>query len=332
LRYSFNRQLTWQKNYNTKPKDLQWAQISLTDEICGQFVRFFGQDKEHFLTSADLLRQMLSMIGKGSGNGQRVRDDILNIMHKHHISECQGHFYEEWHQKLHNNTTPDDIPICEGLIAYLRSGNLGDYWAVLKKNGIDSHRLATYERKIIHEPYMKKEALGDFEEYLRTLKQLHSSGDLEFLSNEAKQHLGGDTKGMIDDLFRNFGDQDALRQMDRVTKLRQNLNQYHMDRGNLKKLKDVLFLDLGLEAYLRLLTERIMHIDIGFEGYVREAAIILNNLSFSYSWTELFVCKEDWEKLVLPLASKGMNEENAKKIKSVTDRVKQSLGEVNDQI
>jgi hypothetical protein len=44
------------------------------------------------------------------------------------------------------------------------------------------------------------------------------------------------------------------------------------------------------------------------------------------------VCKEDWEKLVLPLASKGMNEENAKKIKSVTDRVKQSLGEVNDQI
>lgn len=130
---------------------------------------------------------------------------------------------------------------------------------------------------------------------------------------------------MIDDLLRNFGDHDALRQMDRVTKLRQNLNQYHMDRGNFRKLKDIMFLDLGLEAYLRLLTERIMHIDIGFEGYVREAAIILNNLSFSYQWTELSVCKEDWEKLVLPLASQqggGMNEENAKKIKSVTDRVK----------
>ena len=34
----------------------------------------------------------------------------------------------------------------------------------------------------------------------------------------------------------------------------------------------------------------------------------------------------------MPLATKGVNEENAKKIKSVTDRVKQSLGEVNDQI
>ena len=55
-----------------------------------------------------------------------------------------------------------------------------------------------------------------------------------------------------------------------------------MDRNNTRKLKDIMFLDLGLEAYLRLLTERIMHIDIGFEGYIREASIILHNLSLSY--------------------------------------------------
>jgi len=45
-------------------------------------------------------------------------------MHKHHIPETAGHFYEQWHQKLHNNTTPDDIYICEALLAYLRSGDL----------------------------------------------------------------------------------------------------------------------------------------------------------------------------------------------------------------
>ena len=129
---------------------------------------------------------------------------------------------------------------------------------------------------------MKKEARGDFEEYLKVLKQLHSSGDLELLSNEARQHVGGDTHGLMEDLFRNFGDPDSIRQMDWVTKLRYNLNQHHMDRGNLRKLKDVMFLDLGLEAYLRLLTERIMHIDIGFEGYVREASIIIHNLALSY--------------------------------------------------
>lgn len=26
---------------------------------------------------------------------------------------------EEWHQKLHNNTSPDDVVICEALLAYL---------------------------------------------------------------------------------------------------------------------------------------------------------------------------------------------------------------------
>jgi alpha-glucan,water dikinase len=40
---------------------------------------------------------MMTMIGKGSGNGQRVRDEILNIMHRNKISEQAGHFYEQWH-------------------------------------------------------------------------------------------------------------------------------------------------------------------------------------------------------------------------------------------
>ena len=164
----------------------------------------------------------------------------------------------------------------------MKSGDLGQYWSILKKNGIDRERLASYERKITFEPWMKKEAIGDFEEYLNTLKQLHSSGDLQMLSNEATQHVGNDTKSMMDDVLKNFGDHDTLRQMERVTKLRSNLNTYHLDRGNLRKLKDILFLDLGLESYVRTLTEGIMHIDIGFEGYVREASLILSNIVMSY--------------------------------------------------
>ena len=94
LRYSFTRLLTWQKSYNTKPKDLQGAQIGLTDEIVRLYAKVYGRDQQVFLNSADLLRQMLSMIGKGSGSGQRVRDDILHIMHTHKIPETSGHFYE----------------------------------------------------------------------------------------------------------------------------------------------------------------------------------------------------------------------------------------------
>jgi alpha-glucan,water dikinase len=91
-------------------------------------------------------------------------------MHRHKIKETAGHFYEEWHQKLHNNTTPDDIIICEALLAFLRSGNIGDYWGYLNKNGITKERLASYDRKIVTEPWMKKEAIPDFENYLQILK------------------------------------------------------------------------------------------------------------------------------------------------------------------
>jgi alpha-glucan, water dikinase len=42
------------------------------------------------------------------------------------------------------------------------------------------------------------------------------------------------------------------------------------------------------------------------------------------------VCKDDWDKIV-QVNSKDMTEDNARKLKSVFDRVKQSLGEVNDQ-
>ena len=165
LRYSFIRQLTWQKRYNTKPRELQHSQVCLTEEVSAQYKCALGlqQTTQRVLSSADLLRQILGLVGKGSGNGQRVRDEILHIMHRHHISERSGHFYEQWHQKLHNNTTPDDIPICEALLAYLKSGgDMSKYWEVLHKSGIDWKRLNSYERKITEEPYYLPNTIHDF--------------------------------------------------------------------------------------------------------------------------------------------------------------------------
>jgi hypothetical protein len=40
---------------------------------------------------------------------------------------------EEWHQKLHNNTSPDDVAICEALLAMLGAGcDPAAYWAHLR--------------------------------------------------------------------------------------------------------------------------------------------------------------------------------------------------------
>ena len=47
--------------------------------------------------------------------------------------EC--HFLEAWHQKLHTNTTPEDITVCEAYIAFLESGDIGNYSRVLWENG-----------------------------------------------------------------------------------------------------------------------------------------------------------------------------------------------------
>lgn len=40
---------------------------------------------------------------------------------------------EQWHQKLHNNTSPDDVVICEALLAYIDAGlDISAYWATLQ--------------------------------------------------------------------------------------------------------------------------------------------------------------------------------------------------------
>lgn len=43
---------------------------------------------------------------------------------------------EQWHQKLHNNSSPDDLVICEALLEYLASGQQQQvYWDTLAKQG-----------------------------------------------------------------------------------------------------------------------------------------------------------------------------------------------------
>ena len=49
-----------------------------------------------------------------------------------------------------------------------------------------------------------------------------------------------------------------------------------------------------MEGYVKTLADRIVHIDIGLEAYVREVGIILGNLLKSYSWSELDSCRQDW--------------------------------------
>ena len=105
-------------------------------------------------------------------------------MHRHDLKEASGTFVEQWHQKLHNNTTPDDVVICTAYLAFLKSdGDLSRFYQTLEAGGVTRERLRGFERPIKADPGFfpdRKDALiQDFENFLRILKSVHSGTDLQ---------------------------------------------------------------------------------------------------------------------------------------------------------
>lgn len=94
---------------------------------------------------------------------------------------------EEWHQKLHNNSSPDDVAICEALLAFIGSGgNIATYWKVLYAWGIDADLLRSYDRPICSEPDLQlaqsPDLKKDLTNYLKILKAVHCGYDLDAAS------------------------------------------------------------------------------------------------------------------------------------------------------
>ncbi len=109
---------------------------------------------------------------------------------------------EQWHQKLHNNTTPDDVVICEAYLAFLyEGGNQDAYWRVLKQGGVTRERLASFERAITVDPEYfpdKQQALiRDCTHYLGILKACHSGAELQSSAAAAGMRRGGVMMRMV---------------------------------------------------------------------------------------------------------------------------------------
>ncbi len=74
----------------------------------------------------------------------------------------EDHFLEQWHQKLHTNTTPADIAICESYIDFLHSGDGGHFWHSLwERGGLSREALATMDHPITGAPMNCKQAVID---------------------------------------------------------------------------------------------------------------------------------------------------------------------------
>lgn len=324
LRFSAIRQLTWQRNYNTKPRELAHAQDRLTDKLI-----------ELYRTEADgrpLLRLMLSTIGRG-GDGQRIRDEVLQIMHRHHVKEVSGHFLEEWHQKLHNNTTPDDVVICEAYLEFLRSdGNLGRFYEKLREGGVTRERLESFERPIRTHPdfvpHLKEALIHDFENFSKILKAVHSATDLETAMDAARTSLDGDTQGLLGHVWnhRNDPPEALVSLVGKITELRSRLSRRLRDGEVLRAL---LYLDLALEQLVRVVVERNLHQHLSGDALVDLVACVLENVTLSYEDAELAACLRHWERL-RPLPR--FNPPWALHANSVVDRIGRALGEWTERL
>ncbi|MEW5309696.1 MAG: hypothetical protein WDW38_001561 [Sanguina aurantia] len=321
LRYSSTRHLTWQRSYNTQPRILSAAQDRLT--VTQAYSRSKGE-------AAEWARAMLTTVGRG-GDGQRIRDEILNIMHRNHISEVKGIWMEEWHQKLHNNTTPDDVPICQAYLAFLESrGNNGAYWRVLTDAGLSRERLEGFDRAITKEPDYyadKRDALiREFNNYLGILKAVHSGADLQASAAAAGNRIPGAARGYLAYVMSNLGSSQVLPFLEAAVEARTELAPFLA--GN----RELMYLDLSLEDEIRRASER----GVGSAGFGAAAFMkpLLQNLCLSLGDNEeLCYCLAAWGELSPSVRNGGrVDKEEALLAVAVLNRVRRAISTVSDSI
>ncbi|MEC4684829.1 MAG: PEP/pyruvate-binding domain-containing protein [Nitrospirota bacterium] len=321
MRFSAIRQLVWQRNYNTKPSELTHSQDRLTLKLADVYISEPA--------SRDLIRLMMTTVGRG-GEGQRIRDEILHIMHRHHIKEVAGHFLEEWHQKLHNNATPDDIVICEAYLNFLRSdGDLELFYRTLEAGGVTKERLEGFERPIKSPPdfipHLKDALIHDFEEYLRLLRSVHSGTDLESAINAARYLLDAEASGMLEFIWKHKDNSrtEMVELVDRITRVRRILNKLLSTEKDNARVRDILYLDLALEEFLRVIVERNIHSRMEVKELVELVGMVLENVRFFYDSEEFLACLREWKRLkaVSPLTL-----DRALHAKAVLDRIGRAIG------
>ena len=319
MRYSYIRKLDWQRRYNTRPSQLAHEQKKLSLAVAGR-TRDAPTDK--VLNEKTLLRMLLSTMGKGGDHGQRIRDEILHIMHRHNIKEIHGTYYEQWHQKLHNNTTPDDIGICEAIIAYNETNDMNTYWEVLHSHGLNRERLASFDRAITTEPYHQPQIIGDLKNYLGLLKSVHSAGDLGTMVDGASWTLDEQTNHSLREVLNHNDHFDVIVQIERVTNTRKMI---HLP-GDINALRDVIYLDIALESYVRQLCERIAQFDFDIGLYRRILNLLFDNILLINTNVELKLAIDDFH------AAGGVeNHIDILYLKSVLDRIQRYLGDFVDK-
>ncbi|KAJ8758944.1 hypothetical protein K2173_003182 [Erythroxylum novogranatense] len=338
IRFMATRQLIWNKNYNVKPREISKAQDRFTDNLQNIYTGY-PQYRE-------LVRMIMSIVGRGGEGdvGQRIRDEILVIQRN---NDCKGGMMEEWHQKLHNNTSPDDVIICQALIDYIKSDfDVSVYWKTLNDNGITKERLLSYDRAIHSEPNFRRDQrdglLRDLRHYMKTLKAVHSGADLESAiancmgyKSEGQGFMVGvqinpipglpsGFPGLLQFVLEHLEDKNVEALLEGLLEARQELRPLLIKPST--RLKDLLFLDIALDSAVRTAIERGYEElkNAGPEKIMYFISLVLENLALSSDDNEdLVYCLKEW-KHALTMFNRKIDQW-ALYAKSVLDRTRLSL-------
>ncbi|CAN6195188.1 unnamed protein product [Urochloa humidicola] len=344
IRFMATRQLTWNKNYNVKPREISKAQDRFTDDLEDMY-KTYPQYRE-------ILRMIMAAVGRGGEGdvGQRIRDEILVIQRN---NDCKGGMMEEWHQKLHNNTSPDDVVICQALIDYINSDfDISVYWDTLNKNGITKDRLLSYDRAIHSEPNFKsaqKEGLlRDLGNYMRSLKAVHSGADLESAiatcmgyKSEGEGFMVGvqinPVKGLpsgfpelLEFVLDHVEDKSPEPLLEGLLEARVELHPLLLDSP--ERMKDLIFLDIALDSTFRTAIERSYEELNGAapEKIMYFISLVLENLALSVDDNEdILYCLKGWNQ-ALEMA-KQKDDQWALYAKAFLDRIRLALANKGEQ-
>jgi len=277
--------LEWYRKSGYQPKDMAHAQ----ERIGGNMAAAHSKATDAIVRT--LLRLCVRAVPRGnSGGGDAIRHGILNIMRTHGIKE--GHrpgieckFIEQWHQKLHTNSAPDDIAICSGYLAFLSSGNPDDMWRVIyEMAGITREDLgkmcqtgfADHTKSgakglnftPVHLPHM----YNDMQAYLGLLKHVHGGSDLFSLCEACKGQYPDHGAECL--AFEIHDRRDDPMAMGRILDMRRALEPCLGKR-------DILMLDVAMEDQFRSLAERSNVGAMGNDDVLNFVTILLEDLLMS---------------------------------------------------
>ncbi|BBN15807.1 hypothetical protein MPTK1_7g01020 [Marchantia polymorpha subsp. ruderalis] len=251
LRFSSNKQLGWYRNCNYQSKDIAHVQERLASLMAQKVKR--GRNSPVRLFA----RMSLSTLPRGGGDSEQIRMGILNIMREHGIKEghrpgLEERFLEQWHQKLHTNTSPEDIHICEAYLEFLYTNSMDAFYKSLwDRGGVTKEWLEKMDHPISARPLFLPQLIPAFKHFLWVLKTVHSGADLDVAMEMSKKYMDEDLKDL---LYHILSNRSTWWIPGKIVEARKRMEP--ICRADWSS-RDVLMLDIALDSFFGLSISRI---------------------------------------------------------------------------